>query len=439
MFFRGGFIVFLAALCATAQPAKAPAVRVREIVDLLLTEKYTELIETFTPEVKKGLTLAVLRDQVGPNLKQLGAPQSFGTPTVEKTGQFSVVVLPGHFAAASVNFRITLNETGQVAGIYFQPGERPATAWTPPAYAKPDAFQVREVIVGEGEWKLPGTLTIPNGKGPFPAIVLVHGSGPNDRDERIGPNRPFQDLAEGISSRGIAVLRYDKRTKVHGARMAAMKNLTVQEESVDDAVLAATLLRKQPEIDPKRVFVLGHSLGGHLAPRIAKQDGHLAGLVILAGNTRSLEDAVIEQSEYIVSLQPQVSEAQRTQLEELRAVVEKIKRLKPGEDAGEPLLGMWPPYILDLRAYDPVATAKQLALPVLILQGERDYQVTMKEFAVWKAGLAERKNASFRAFPTLNHLFMAGEGKSNPVEYQKTGHVAAEVIDEIAKWIHREN
>src|SRR5262249_57372826 len=121
------------------------------------------------------------------------------------------------------------------------------------------------------------------GAGPFPGVGLAHGSGPNDRDETIAQNKPFKDLALGLASRGIAVLRYDKRTKVYPAKMAGLAGLTVKDEVVDDAIAAASMLRSQPRIDPARVFVLGHSLGGMLVPRIAAADAKLAGVIVMAG------------------------------------------------------------------------------------------------------------------------------------------------------------
>src|SRR5664279_3122994 len=184
------------------------------------------------------------------------------------SGPNSIVVFPVKFATQNINFRIIINSAGLVAGIFQLPG---GVNWQRPEYSKPDMFREREVTVGEGEWKLPGTLTVPVGAGPFPAVALVHGSGPNDRDETVGGAKVFKDLAEGLASRGIVVLRYEKRTLQYRSRIAAIKNYTVEEETVEDAVNAVTLARKQPEINGGRVFVLGHSLGGYLAPRIAEQ------------------------------------------------------------------------------------------------------------------------------------------------------------------------
>src|SRR5690606_33004513 len=144
-------------------------------------------------------------------------------------------------------------------------------AYQAPSYADPARFSEREATVGSGTWALPGTLTLPKKEGKFPAVILVHGSGPNDRDETLGPNKPFRDLAHGLATRGIAVLRYDKRTLVHPKALASEVGaaLTLREETIDDALAAAALLRTIPEVDASKIFVVGHSLGGTAIPRIA--------------------------------------------------------------------------------------------------------------------------------------------------------------------------
>src|SRR5205085_5456531 len=174
------------------------------------------------------------------------------------------------------------------------PAKDAAADYKAPSYVNPESFTEKQVKVGKGEWELPATLTIPKGDGPFPALVLVHGSGPHDRDETIGPNKPFRDLAEGLASRGVAVLRYDKRSLV-----SPLGIRTVNEEVVEDAKAAIELLSAEPRIDRRRIIVLGHSLGGTLAPRIAAEDPRTAGIVILAGAARPFEDLLVEQLRYL--------------------------------------------------------------------------------------------------------------------------------------------
>jgi uncharacterized protein len=269
-----------------------------------------------------------------------------------------------------------------------------------------------------------------------PAVILVHGSGPHDRDETIGPNKPFRDLSWGLASKGIAVLRYEKRTKQHGEKFASVKGLTVKEEVIDDVLAAVAMLRKTAGIDTKRIFVLGHSLGGTLVPRIGQVEPTIAGFIVLAGAVKSLEDAILEQTTYIFSLDGAISKEEQMQLDGIKELAAKVKALKTSDiDSSTDLFGAPASYWLDLRGYDPPEVAKALKQPMLVMQGERDYQVTMDDFRRWQAALSSRGNVSFKSYPKLNHLFIEGNGKSTPAEYNASGHVAEMVINDIANWI----
>ena len=307
-----------------------------------------------------------------------------------------------------------------------------------PDYVTPSSFTEREVTVGaDAAWPLPATLSLPATAGPHPAVVLVHGSGPNDRDETVGASKPFRDIAWGLASRGVAVLRYDKRTRVHGARIAASKEpFTVREETVDDALAAADLLRRTPGVDAGRIFVLGHSLGGGLIPRIAERDARLRGFVILAGYTRGFLDETLRQYEYLFNLDGQLSERERALLEEARRDAARLKELKPAAAAaGVKLQGIPAAYWLDLRDYSPAAEARKLDRPVLVLQGERDYNVTMEAFADWRRALAGSKRAAFKSYPKLDHAFLEGEGPASDADYRQPRNVARQVVEDIAGWI----
>jgi len=416
---------------AAASPASRAEELARRVSGHLVKGETAAVAALFSPQMAAALPAERFREVWNGLPAQLGALKSLGDPVIRSEAGVENAWVPATFANAVVSLRMYFDAEGRLAGLRILPGPPPAE-WSPAPYADPAKAREREVTVGSGAWALPGTLALPaEGSGPFPALVLVHGSGPNDRDEAVGGAKPFRDLAGGLAARGIAVLRYEKRTKVHGAKMAG-KPVTLEEEVVDDALSAAALLRATPGVDPKRVAVLGHSLGGTMAPRIASRDRALAGIVLLAGAARAPEELVEDQMDYLAS----VGAAPKDVVAATKADVARLKTLSPGspEAATATLLGVPASYWLSFRGYDPAATAKGLGIPVLVLQGGRDYQVTAKDLERWKRALEGDPRATIRLFPSLNHLFVAGEGPSSPVEYERPGHVAPEVIEAIAAW-----
>lgn len=396
------------AVCARAQ---TPADRTRQALDLLLARNDQALYELFSPEMKKAVTFEAFSqrfDQIIPSAK----PDSIGEPTLRTLPTAALVAIPVHWPGVSLRFKFSWTQDGKIQGLFFD--------LLPAGYVNPDQFTERDVTIGDDRWKLPATLTLPKGNGPFPTVVLVHGSGPGDRDESVGGAKPFLDLAQGLATRGVAVLRYEKRTRQYPVPEAYP---TMTAETVEDALRAAALLRNQPGIAPQRIYVLGHSQGGYMMPRILQSDRHLAGAILLAANARPLQELIVEQLEYQLSLAGGGTPAQRKYLEDLK------------KDPWIAFPNLPRTYRDDLLLYNPAAQARTIDTPMLILQGERDYQVTMKDFALWRASLNGRKNVTFRGYPKLNHLFIAGQGKSTPAEYETPAHVAEEVIADIAAWV----
>jgi dienelactone hydrolase len=415
----------------------------KTVVDNLAKGDYPAVVAAFDTSLQSKLTPDTLKQSWQGLTDKLGAYQQQTGTTSGTLQGYQEVSVTCQFEKGAMDVRVVFNTQGNVVGINFmQAGTGSATVepYSPPSYAKTDSFHESEVTVGSGEWALPGTLTVPNGSGPFPAVVLVHGSGPNDRDETIGPNKPFKDLAWGLASQGIAVLRYDKRTKAHAALFTpeVLATLTVKQETTDDALLAVNLLRQTAGIDPKRVFVLGHSLGATVAPRIGQQDPALAGLILLAGLTRPFEDAVLDQETYLASLSGPLTDQQKAELEKVKAAVARVKdpNLSSATPASDLPLNTPASYWLDLRGYHPEEVAKSLAMPLLVLQGERDYQVSPTlDFPAWQKALAGKSNATLKLYPALNHLFIAGTGAPNPQEYQTPGHVSEQVVTDIAQFV----
>jgi dienelactone hydrolase len=426
---------------SAAQPAVDAVSRGRAAVAALTAQEFSKVEAEFDEKLKAAAPgrLAAMWTRL---LVQGGAFKQCSVDSrLAAISDKQMVITACRFERATVDVQFAFDPSGRISGFAFRPVAPtgpPAVADTAPPYANPVSYDEQEATVGSGDWTLPATLAMPAGDGPFPAVVLVHGSGPNDRDETVGASKPFKDLALGLASRGIAVLRYDKRTKVHGGKMAARPGGTVKEEVIDDVVEAVKVLRARPRIDPARVVVLGHSLGGMLVPRIAAADPSIAGFVVLAGPARPLEEAIVGQMRHLAMADGTISPEERKAIDEAAAVGDRVRALKR-EDAqqSERIFGAPAAYWLDLRGYDPASAAKSVTRPMLILQGERDYQVTVEEFLKWKAALGSRSDVSFRSYPALNHLFIAGSGPMSPAEYQVPGHVAEEVVTDIANWVQR--
>lgn len=414
----------------------------QSIVRRLSKGDLEKILESFDATMKLALPVATLKQNWLATTEQFGEFQKTEGTRTEDVMKFKVVFVTMVFERGKLDCKVVVDAENRVAGLFFVPSGK----YAPPTYVKRDSFNEKEIQVGKGFFPLMGTLTTPVGDGPFPAVLLVHGSGPHDRDETIGPNKPFRDLAQGLASRGIAALRYEKRTKQYATMMALTSgNLTVQEETVNDAAAAVETLLGQAKIDPKRVFVLGHSLGGMLLPRIAAATGKPAGFISLAGSTRPMEDLILEQTKYIVSIDGKLTAEEEEALTKIEQQVTVVKStdLSPKTPAADLPLGVPAKYWLDLRDYRPAEAAAKITKPLLFLQGERDYQVTLVDFAGWRKALEQRKDVKFISYPRLNHLFMDGgqadefnaNPKSTPLEYFTAGNVAEPVVTDIADWI----
>lgn len=312
--------------------------------------------------------------------------------------------------------------------------------WQPPPYAALDRFDECDVTLGHGSMTVPGTLTLPKSSRPVPALVLLGGSGPVDRDSTIGKSKPFKDLAGGLASQDIAVLRFDKVTYAHADQVKANREFTVVDEYLPHALAAITLLQTHPGVAAEQIFLAGHSLGGTIAPRIAAADPTVAGLIILNGGTQPLHWAAVRQLRYLASLDPATAATAQPAIDAMIAQAEQVD--SPDLSAATPdnqLPFRTPaPYWLDLRRYDPVATAASLGQPMLICQGGRDYQATIADDLVrWETALHDHPNVTVRIYPADNHFFFPGAGPSSPAELAAPHHVDRQLIDDITDWLRR--
>jgi len=438
--------VFLLALAwrpsAAQQPTNQPPADsvAKQIVLEIAAGQFNRVEQRFTPQMSVAVPAGRLAAAWASALEQEGSFESVvSTTTAGRVQSFEVVVVVCKFQKGLVDVQMALGDDGRLGNIHFGPHKQPEPPWTPPSYARPDSFTEQPLTLVNGKFQLPGILTVPAANGPFPAVVLLQGSGPHDEDETVGPNKLLKDLAWGLASHGIVVFRYVKRTQKYGPHSNEdPAKLTVDDETISDARAAVALLAKQKKVDPQRIFLAGHSLGAYLEPRIASGDAQIAGIVMLAANTRPMEQLLVDEVHYMLAHGPAPTPEEQKQAAAIEETAKRIESpdLKPGDSVN--LFGGVMPasYWLDLRDYHPVAVAQALQIAILILQGGRDFQVPpAANFEEWKTALANHPNVTLKLYPGLNHLFMVGTGPSLPQEYEKPGHVDEQVIDEIDAWI----
>lgn len=300
------------------------------------------------------------------------------------------------------------------------------------------------VLNAGGKYPLNGLLTLPEGDGPFPAAVLVHGSGSSNMDEKVGKMTPFRDLAEGLAGQGIACVRYDKRSCAHGLKMLRDKSLmiTVKEETIDDAVSALNLLKADPRINPNQVFLIGHSMGGMLAPRIDAEGGDCRGLVLMAGTPRKLEEVLKDQVEEQLSQMPALlRKLSGKRMHQLISQFDGMYDLTDEEAKTKKIGGGTTLYYFKEMGEHPAGDyLKDLEKPVLILQGGKDFQAKVDvDYRGYQELLEGKSNVTFRLFEELNHCFVPAlytQISKAKKEYSAERHIGSEVISEIARWIH---
>jgi len=306
-------------------------------------------------------------------------------------------------------------------------------------------MMTENIIIGENtKYPLKGRLTLPDDTSkPLPAVVFVHGSGSSNMDEKVGKLTPFRDLAEGLAEMGIVSLRYDKRSFAHGFRMLRDKSrpLTVREETIEDAVLASELLKSDPRIDKNGVFIVGHSMGGMLAPRIDSEGGNFRGLIIMAGTPRKLEEVMREQTEAMLSeMNGFTRRIAEKQIMKLMSSFEGLYDLSDEEAMKKKIGGGTTLYYFkEMGVHDTPSYLAENSKPMLIMQGGRDFQVSReRDFELYKKLLCGRDNVTFKLYEELNHAFVPAisDSISNAKsEYAKERHIGRDVISDIAEWV----
>lgn len=418
--------------------AQTPEAVSRQIFDHLKSKDYDKIDALFdTTGILKLVTYSQ-KEQYKKDLGEFGAVKELIRIDEEENGFKKRIAMALQFATEKQILYIVFNPKGKIEDLAFD------------TYTETPFFQLRgykgfaEVTDLSTSVKTRDGLTLganiafgDTSKKKSPLVIFVHGSGPADRDETLGPNKPFRDLAQGLAQQGIASLRYDKRTFAYQYDSKILNdNLTIYEETVYDAIDAVKTAKLFSFIDLNKIYIVGHSQGAMCAPKMAELCPEIKGIVMMAAPVTNLVDIIPQQVEYIAMLNDTVSNAEQMQITSIKWMVDKIKSPSLSDKTPKGMLmGASAHYWKSVLNYNQAATAKGLKIPVLIMNGARDYQVPEKEFNAWKKELAGKPNVQFMLYPKLNHLFLEGDRRSEPAEYELPGHIPQYVIDDLAKFI----
>jgi dienelactone hydrolase len=381
----------------------------RQVVMDLAAGSYAAVVEHFDGTMADVLPEDKLKEGWESTVAQAGSfAEITAVESFMQDGYYVCLVTTRHEFQGIVT-RVVYDKDMRIAGMYNTLTDN-----------ETELAEGEEAVTIGTEFPLEGILAMPDGEGQVPAVVLVHGSGPSDKDESAYGIKVFKDISDYLAADGIAVLRYDKRTYAHADKLSN-EGMTVKEETIEDAILAGQLLAQDGRIDSARIFVIGHSLGGMLAPRIVEESGTLfAGAVIMAGSPRSLTEIVYDQNMYFIAL---ADESERDAL---------TKQL---EDA-KPYYGLPQGYIDEMDAYPAFIYLDTTDKPFLIMQGSKDFQVSVeKDFKEYKR-LGIDRNSEYRLYDNLTHFFTVSSMETPTTDdYVAGAHVDSKPLEDIAKWI----
>lgn len=390
--------------------------------------------------LKQTLTVEQLAQQVAQLEEKYGQWQQSKTPDVEYIASIGWrSTIPLVFTNSMLTLMLSFDSNDCISNITLIPR---FTSYLIPEYANPLAFTETAYNFGKPGWQLTGTLSVPKKGAKMPVVIIIHDSGPLDKDGTVGLVRLHKDLAYGLASKGICVFRYDKRSYAHGNKLFMQnyqdKPYTLQDEVVDDVNLAIELVKTNPNIDTNHIYIIGHGQGGMMAPMIAKQNPQLAGMVMLAAYARPLQQCLIDQLNYLYPDSSQISYKDYTYATKLKkeaaySMSKKFSIRTPKDSLPNQITAS---YWLSVNAYKQTEVFKQVKIPALVVQGERDFQATIADYNLWQKAAATRNAPTkFVLYPTLNHLLVDGRGPSNPAEYQTQATVSEQVLQQIYDWL----
>lgn len=401
-------------------------------LDAFLIGDYQRAVALQNEQLTQAFGIQAMEQSANIIVNQYGKPESTHSTEVLEQGEYKTYIRLMKTTKGFIKFTITVNQDLQIAGFYAAPAPDPRKKIS---YVDKTAFTEQPVQFGKEGWELDGILTLPVKKDSYPMVIIVGGSGPTDLDGTVGPNTPYKDIAEGLATSGIGVMRYNKRAAQYGAKITKIsdqiKNL-VDFEYVEDIQLAIEYVSKLKNVN--KILLAGHSLGGTIVPKIGANSERIDGLILLAPGVRRLAQISLDQNRYVKDYlgitDEQMKQAEQFFNQILNHELPEDLQLQGGMTVG---------YYYEMDSYNPLKDLSKYDKRVLVMQGEEDFQATMEgDFLPFKEKYGQYDNFTFLSLPTLNHLFMkTEEGVFHWTdEYNKPGFVDETVIELLRDWIH---
>jgi uncharacterized protein len=389
------------------------------INNLFVEKNYSKAYRNFDEIIKKEISENILEQTIQQLKSQIGNFKNI----LEINNIDDVYYFYSEFENQKLDIILTFNGNNKIIGFFFSPHKE---------FVKQNR-KGEDLNILSDNIQLEGTLLIPNEEKLKKIVIFVQGSGPQDRDATLLENKPFKDIAESLYEVGIVSYRFDKKTFSNPQSFNI--NSTIDDEYTKDVINVINFIKNDNRFKGYEIILLGHSLGGYLLPKIYNKTKQVSKLICLAGNSRPLEQLIIEQLEYLYEIAPR--EELQMELAKVKEQVEYLNSQEFNEQSPKEKLpfNMSAYYWKSLLDYNLIKETENIKIPFMILQGERDYQVSMKDFEFWKKVLNNNKKALFISYPKLNHLFMIGEGISAPKEYSIKGNVDTNVIEDIKNFI----
>jgi hypothetical protein len=397
----------------------------------MATGNFTTVIEGFSKYLKGQLSEEQLKAGWDTTVADIGEYIGIHDYTTSKENDLTIVLVILEYENNGIQLRLVYNKESKIDGIWinYYKIEKETTK------ESNDIFEEIEIKIGDGDFPINGMLTLPKEVENPPIVILVHGSGQSDMNETIGAsqNKPFRDIAHGLAEQGIATIRYNKRYFQYPE--LATKEITIEDEVLNDVTLAIEYAVESVAVDSSNIFILGHSLGGMLAPKIASGNTNVTGIISLAGSPRNLGDIILDQNLDVINRLDGTSDTDKEALiQQIEDEVHKLKNVTVEDDVE--ILGVHSSYWYSLNQIHTDEILNQLDIPMMFLQGAADFQVYADvDYVLWQTLLEDRENVTFHLYEGLNHLFMTTNGKVDITEYDKEGTVDSKVIEDIALFV----